>query len=592
MPQKLLAILLLIFLSACEQSLESDDSYVPYFDSYNCPQAPSEPLIDEPGFCSDTVSFSDPVTITGTAYYKKRLTTTSGLGSADSTNYPIRLAEISVSNSSGTVVQCGQTDASGNYSITLPRGSETYTISVHSRANNSTYKASVLNNHSEMKYYSVATTVTASSSQSVGSIYAPYNGDLQGGAFNILDKIYEANDYLRTQASSCATAFSSAGCSDFDVAPQVQIFWSPGCNPYKYFYNNATSGLSFFVSGTNRLYILGGLDNDVNTSDTDHFDDVIILHEYGHFIESKYSRSDSPGGSHDGNSIIDPRLAWSEAWASFFASAVRDKGEYVDTYGNSDGTTGFYFKYDVENNSTGSGSLDPSSGSYSPNEGEGNFREMALLRTLWDSIDTDSADDDNDGVEGSFQELWAIFSGSNGVKNSSYAFINAGLFFELQGTLGSTSLTTLYGREHTNFIQANRDDYASYLTDSICTPKLITPANSNNKTENGTYSNSNMEASNDFYHLKVNSALSGNITLSFTGSGDLDLYLYKEDYTFGTESSMQAYSVGNNAGGGTETISLNNLPAGNYMINVLSDTSNGRFSNSYTLELPGGTTCP
>ncbi|MEC9283535.1 MAG: PPC domain-containing protein, partial [Bdellovibrionota bacterium] len=474
----------------------------------------------------------------------------------------------------------------------LPRSSETYTISIHSRANNSTYKASILNNHSEMTYYSIATTVTPSSDQAVGSIYASYKDDLEGGAFNILDQIYEANDYLRTQASSCSTAFSSAGCSDFDVAPQVQVFWTPGCNPYKYYYTNATSGLSFFVSGTNRLYILGGIDSDVDTSDTDHFDDVIILHEYGHFIESSYSRSDSPGGSHDGDSIIDPRLAWSEAWASFFASAVRDKGEYIDTYGNISGTTGFYFKYDVENNSTGSGSLDPSSGSYSPNAGEGNFREMALLRTLWDSIDTNSADDDNDGVEGSFQELWAVFSGSNGVKNSSYAFINAGLFFELQNSLGSTDVSGLFDAEHTSFINANRNDYSTTLSDSICSSVTITPENSNNKTENGTYSNSNMEASNDFYHLKLNSATSGSITLRFTGTGDLDLYLYKDDYTFGTESSMQAYSVGSNAGGGTETITLNNLAAGDYMINVLSDTTNGKFSNSYTLEIPGGTSCP
>ena len=58
---------------------------------------------------------------------------------------------------------------------------------------------------------------------------------------------------------------------------------------------------------------------------------VIFVHEAGHFIEHNVSRSDNPGGFHDG-SPADPRLAWSEGYATWLATAVLDRDTYIDTY--------------------------------------------------------------------------------------------------------------------------------------------------------------------------------------------------------------------------------------------------------------------
>jgi hypothetical protein len=65
------------------------------------------------------------------------------------------------------------------------------------------------------------------------------------------------------------------------------------------------------------------------TLDPDEWDDAVILHELGHFVASVYSRDDSPGGRHDGTAV-EPRLAWSEGWASFFAGWVRGTPSLLD----------------------------------------------------------------------------------------------------------------------------------------------------------------------------------------------------------------------------------------------------------------------
>src|SRR6185295_15313242 len=104
---------------------------------------------------------------------------------------------------------------------------------------------------------------------------------------------------------------------------------------------------------------------DTDNSDTDHFDNSVIIHEYGHFLEDNMFNSDSPGGSHNGDKVIDPRLAWSEGWGNFIQGAVRNVARYTDSLGNDDGTTRLIYDADMENAQIGNDT---------PNaNGEGNF---------------------------------------------------------------------------------------------------------------------------------------------------------------------------------------------------------------------------
>src|SRR6188474_508514 len=95
--------------------------------------------------------------------------------------------------------------------------------------------------------------------------------------------------------------------------------WSRGSNNGTYYLNGG-------------IFLLGA------TSDDDGYDDTVILHEIGHFVEDMYGRSDSPGGSHDG-SPTDPNLAWSEGCSTYFGMAVRGRPFYMDS--NSGGGWGY-----------------------------------------------------------------------------------------------------------------------------------------------------------------------------------------------------------------------------------------------------------
>jgi hypothetical protein len=73
----------------------------------------------EPAFCS-APTITDPVAISGDAFYVKRLPNGNGLGGA-SGNLPIRFAEVAIVNSSNTVLGCGTTDANGAFSVSIQK---------------------------------------------------------------------------------------------------------------------------------------------------------------------------------------------------------------------------------------------------------------------------------------------------------------------------------------------------------------------------------------------------------------------------------------------------------------------------------------
>lgn len=555
-----------------------------------CPSSPSAPVKSEPALCTNILSPSSPVTITGSAVYQRRQFVSQGLGSVDSTTYPIRYAEIAVLDASGNQVQCGETDASGDFSLQIPTGSEELTIEVRSRGSNSNINASILDNHTNVMYYKINQNFTPNSSKSIGTLTAAATGTLEGGAFNIFDKIVDTTQYLKTNTNNCSATFSD--CNEFTTATSVDVYWTPGCNPGLYY---GAGPVSFYISGTSRMYILGGSDGDVDSSDTDHFDDTIIIHEFGHFLEDQYSNSDSPGGSHDANTIIDPRLAWSEGWATFLAMAVTGESVYRDTYGNTDGNSfGYGFPlYNAENDSP---KRDPSSSSYTFNQGEGNFREFAIVRALLDAVDT-SNEGSNDTVNINFNELWTIFNGTNSFKHysgsSGYYFRSVGLFAELHAAL--TGATDISNELTANKIDANRSDYAAPLSASSCSNITISPAHGNSKIEDGTFANSNLFASNDFYYF-YHTGGNLDIDLAYTTSGgDLDLYLYSEDYIYGSSSKLVAFS-NSESDGGTEEINQS-VDAGPYIINVMAYTgssggSPNLSSSSYNLSIGGSQVCP
>jgi hypothetical protein len=81
---------------------------------------------------------------------------------------------------------------------------------------------------------------------------------------------------------------------------------------------------TYYIDGDHEIHLLG------ESVDGDEFDDSVIAHEAGHYIEDVVGKSDSPGGDHDG-SPTDPRLAWSEGFATYYALVITDSSLYIDT---------------------------------------------------------------------------------------------------------------------------------------------------------------------------------------------------------------------------------------------------------------------
>ncbi|MBX7231278.1 MAG: hypothetical protein K1X29_04235 [Bdellovibrionales bacterium] len=578
-------LLLGVLLSACgikETTIISGDDYIPTY---------MGPEVSYCGEASKTTYSGTTVTIQGDATFQRRepfFTGCGGLGAAGSAR-PIRYAEVNVKDASGNLVQCTETDGSGHYTFVIPQGTGALTITVNARGNTTNVRAYVYDDPRLNNTYSLSTNLTPDSDKTASTMNATVDGpEVLGGAFNIFDQILEANIYLRAQVGNCSGTFT--GCLDFTVAPKVTAYWKPGFNPAEY--QGGTSGSSYYLPGYNRIFILGGIDEDVNNSDTDHFDNSVIVHEYGHFLEDNYFTTDSPGGSHSGDKVIDPRLAWSEGWGNFFQAAVRNDPYYVDTEGNVDGQgnntcakTSLFFDVDLENQTSGYDTPQ--------NAGEGNFREFSVTRMLWDTIDTnvDTIHAAVDNVSNTFNEIWYSLNSSDGWKKSSAGFKQIGLLHLFQSTFGTNWAPLQTMERHL----ANSTDYGQYVTNSgSCTYSMSPGVTATD--------GSDLLYNNDFLYLRITSVQTVTLTLNYSdqnGIGteaNLDLYLYDEDARIGNASDIVASSVhspdSSAATSETETITKS-LSAGKYLINVKANVSGviGTPVN-YELQLNGSDLCP
>lgn len=530
----------------------------------------------EPTYCSTVSVVTSGTTITSLARYQAwTMNTTNGLTSAFDTN-PIRRAEVQVVSSDGSTVQCGETDNSGNISISIPRVAGTYTLKVFSRADNTFYKASVLNNPTQNEPYAISASFTLNGSETSRSVTltnASHTGTLEGGAFNILDQILKANDFMRTTVTNALCT----PCADFTVAPKAKIFWTAGVSPGVY-YGSASSPISFFSktdtsSIAKGIYILGGVLGDVNCTDTDHFDNSIILHEYGHFLEDAYNESNSPGGSHNGNSLIDPRLAWSEGWSNFYQAAVLGRSDYIDTTGNAQCSGGIGIDLNLE---LATGGEDRMLGGTVA--GEGVFREVSVSRTLYDIMTPAGSTNELKtstpiGADLGFGYIWHIFSSaSDGLGKSSYAFRNMGNFnralYDLIAVRQSGKLSDLFAcfdnEYQTSGTGLNFElPYATPVTTSTsaCSRTIGTVSGSINA----------FQSTHSYTYNYDGNVANATITLT-TSSGTVSLAVYPKGYASYTSTTPISQ---NNGSSTTKSISLSGQPAGTYLIRVQASIGTG-----------------
>jgi hypothetical protein len=143
-----------------------------------------------------------------------------------------------------------------------------------------------------------------------------YTSPRSAAPFAVLDAIYQGVQKVR-------------GVAPNQALPALQIFWSSRNAPVDGNLAQGQIGTSFFQSSSAqgfRIYLLGDA-----TTDADEYDSPVVVHEWGHYLQSAISRDDSVGGSHTGNDLLDMRVAFSEGFGNAFAGMALGTPRYTDS---------------------------------------------------------------------------------------------------------------------------------------------------------------------------------------------------------------------------------------------------------------------
>lgn len=222
-----------------------------------------------------------------------------------------------------------------------------------------------------------------------------YTGVRSAAPFSILDTIY--------------TAIELVVSADPDaVFAPLDAFWSVNNAPTGSTggdIDNGEIGTSFYRGDLDSLFLLGAED-----SDTEEFDTHVIAHEWGHYFEDNFARSDSVGGAWSTDLRLDLRLAFGEGWGNAVSGMILDDPLYFDTGGA--GQAGG-FGIDVDNNQTSA-----------PNRGPYSARSVQAI--LYDLFDAD--DDFTDEITVGFGDIYEVLVNeqANGVPFTTiYPFLEA-----------------------------------------------------------------------------------------------------------------------------------------------------------------------
>ncbi len=196
-------------------------------------------------------------------------------------------------------------------------------------------------------------------------------GTRASGPFAALDTIYQGIQTILGVAPS--TSF-----------PTLVIDWG-----------SQTDGTFFSSGGTQHIALLADL-----TEDTDEFDQHVVAHEFGHYVEYNFSRADNIGGPHGLGDKLDPRVAFGEGFGYAFAAIVLDNPNARDSF--VDGTTQRSGGFNVENNP-------PASPGGASNNDYGCWcSESSAWSILWDVYD--NVADANDNLALGFTPIWNVLT--------------------------------------------------------------------------------------------------------------------------------------------------------------------------------------
>lgn len=249
-----------------------------------------------------------------------------GLDYAAAVAKPIRAASVEILDPNGAPVASATTDDNGMYSATVPANT-TLTVRVQALLLRSgagaNWDVSVRDNTSQDALYSIRSDAFPSGVVALardlhaasGWGVAGYTDTRAAAPFAVMDAVYAS--MRKVESVAPATQF-----------PALKVFWSSnnvGAGGDK---SLGQIGTSHFAKGQG-IYVLGR-----ENVDTDEFDDSVIVHEWGHYYQTVFSRDDSVGGGHSQADRLDRRVAFSEGWGTGLSGIVLERDHYTDSSGH------------------------------------------------------------------------------------------------------------------------------------------------------------------------------------------------------------------------------------------------------------------
>jgi hypothetical protein len=190
-----------------------------------------------------------------------------------------------------------------------------------------------------------------------------YTGTRAAAPLAILDQIYSGIQAIVAERPN-------------EIFLPLDAFWSIN-NTLTSELNIDTGELtaSFYRPDLNSLFLLGDA-----SVDTEEFDDHVVMHEWGHYFEDAFSRSDSIGGPHSIGQSLDARLAFGEGFATAMAAIVLEEQQYCDTSA-AGSNSGFGISTESENGGP-----------------QGWMNEMSVATLIYDLWDTNDDGADNGSI--------------------------------------------------------------------------------------------------------------------------------------------------------------------------------------------------
>ncbi len=376
---------------------------------------------------------------------------------------PIRQATVQALDDTGTtVLDSDVTDDLGAYSVTVPAstdviirvraelkqgGSPSWDVEVRNNVDTSpsppplAQRPIYVMDSSLSDSGAVDSTLDLTATTGWDTVSMSYTGPRTAAPFAVLDAIYSGMQLVLT---------TDPGAS-FDA---LDAFWSPdntstqGAGSTAENIDSGEIGTSFYTA--DQLFLLGK-DGD----DTEEFDDHVIVHEWGHYFEDNFSRSDSIGGAHGIGDLLDKRVAFGEGWATALSGIALDNPTYCDTLWFGGVLTGF----DIDIESEGGGTA-------------GWYNEISVMKLVYDLWDTD-----NDGADDSSIGFDPIYDTMVGPQTVTPAFTSIFSFAkELKASLNAQDNTFVDALLAEQAISSNSDEFGDNETnDGPGSPSDVLP---------------------------------------------------------------------------------------------------------------------